>query len=60
MARTVRHGGNERWQGTVISENEINMENADYLSFFPIERTGARLPTADSGVPGVKCRVTFV
>ena len=32
----------------------INMANADYLSFFSMERTGAPLPTADSGVPGVR------
>ena len=31
----------------------INMTNADYLSFFSMERTGAPLPTAGSGVPGV-------
>ena len=33
----------------------INMAIADYLSFFSMERTGAPLPTAGSGVPGV-CR----
>ena len=31
----------------------INMANADYLLFFSVERTGAPLPTAGSGVPGV-------
>ena len=31
----------------------INMANADYPSFFSMERTGAPLPTAGSGVPGV-------
>ena len=31
----------------------INMANADYLLFFSMERTGAPLPTAGSGVPGV-------
>ena len=33
----------------------INMENADYLSF--LERTGAPLPTAASGVPGVRVNI---
>ena len=32
----------------------INMANADYPSFFSMERTGAPLPTAGSGVPGVR------
>ena len=37
----------------------INMENADYLSFFlTMERTGAPLPTAGSGVPGVIAEYT--
>ena len=31
----------------------IDMANADYLSFFSMERTGAPLPTAGSRVPGV-------
>ena len=31
----------------------INMINADNLSFFSMERTGAPLPTAGNGVPGV-------
>ena len=31
----------------------INMANADYLLFFSMEQTGASLPTAGCGVPGV-------
>ena len=36
-----------------LLEMAINMANADYLSFFSVERTGAPLPTAVSGVPGI-------
>ena len=37
----------------------INMANADYLSFFSMERTRAPLPTAGSGVPGVNSTITI-
>ena len=37
----------------------INMANADYLGFFLMERTGAPLPTAGSGVPGVRGPSSF-
>ena len=36
-----------------LFEMAINMTNTDYLSFFSMEQTGAPLPTAGSGVPGV-------
>ena len=36
----------------------IDMANADYLFFFSMERTGAPLPTAGSGVPGVTFKVS--
>ena len=51
MTRTGWYDGNERWQGTVelsLLKMAINMANADYLSFFSMERTGAPLPTAGS------------
>ena len=53
MARTGRYGGSERCQGTVIIENGDWYGKCRLLDVFSMERTGAPLPTAGSGVPGV-------
>ena len=36
-----------------LSRMAIDMANADYLVFFSLERPGAPLPTAGSGIPGI-------
>ena len=54
MARTGQYGGSERWQGTVIIENGDWYGKCRLPVVFSMERTGAPLPTAGSGVPGVK------
>ena len=53
MAHTGRYGGSERWQGTVIIENVDWYGKFRLPVFFSMERTGAPLSTAGSGVPGV-------
>ena len=54
MARTGQYGGSERWQGTVIIENGDWYGKCRLPVVFSMERTGAPLPTAGNGVPGVK------
>ena len=51
MARTGQYGGSERWQGVVIIENGDQYGKCRLLVVFSMERTGAPLPTAGSGVP---------
>ena len=53
MALTGQYGGSERWQGTVIIENGDWYGKYRLPVVFSMERTGAPLPTAGSGVPGV-------
>ena len=53
MARTGWYGGSEYWQGTVIIENGDKYGKCRLPVIFSMERTGAPLPTAGSGVPGV-------
>ena len=43
-----------------LLKTAIDMANADYLSFFSMERTGAPLPTAGSGVPGVRTELALI
>ena len=52
MAHTGRNGGSELWQGTVIMENGDLYGKCRLLDVCSMERTGAPLPTAGSGVPG--------
>ena len=54
MVRTSRYGGSERWQGTVIIENGDQYGKCRLPVIFSMHRTGAPLPTAGSGVPGVR------
>ena len=50
---TGRYDDSERWQGTVIIENGHRYGKCRLLIVFSMERIGATLPTAGSGVPGV-------
>ena len=59
MAHTGQYGGSERWQGTVIIENGDWYGKCRLPVVFSMERTGAPLPTAGSGVPGVTIIVTI-
>ena len=60
MARTGQYDGSERWQGTVIIENGDWYGKCRLPVVFSMERTGAPLPTAGSGVPGVTLVATCV
>ena len=53
IARTGQYGGSERCQETVIIENGDWYGKCRLPVVFSMERTGAPLPTAASGVPGV-------
>ena len=60
MAHTGRYGGSGRWQGTVIIENGDYYGKCRQPDVFSMERTGAPLPTAGSGVPGVNFFVCVI
>ena len=53
MVLTGQYDGSERWQGTVIIENGYLYGKCRPPVVFSMEWTGAPLPTAGSGVPGV-------
>ena len=59
MARKGRYGGSESWQGTVIIKNGDWYGKCRLPVVFSMQPTGAPLPTAGSGVPGVMISVTY-
>ena len=58
MVLTGQYDDSERWQGTVIIENGYLYGKCRPPVVFSMEWTGAPLPTAGSGVPGVKYQNT--